>query len=65
MAIGKRVLRQMLSVETRLCGQLSGSPNGVADQSIVRIKAPTLPPAAKIDSSSLEPIAHLQPVAFR
>src|SRR5208337_2739314 len=40
-----RELMQMLALNCRLGGQLSGDPSGLSDQSRVRISAPISPPA--------------------
>src|SRR5665213_971812 len=47
MNIGWLVLSRMRSAVRRLCGQVSGGPSGVADQSWARVKAPISPPPAR------------------
>src|SRR3954447_10944583 len=47
MNIGWLVLSRMRSAVRRLCGQPSGGPIGVADQSWVRVNAPISPPPAR------------------
>lgn len=42
--IGKVEDRHRLTEVRRLCGQLTGGPSGVFDQSIERISAPISPP---------------------
>src|SRR6202158_1817331 len=47
MNIGWLVLSRMRSAVRRLCGQVSGFPSGLADQSYARISAPISPPPAR------------------
>src|SRR5665647_394179 len=45
--IGWLVLSRMRNAVRRLCGQDSGFPSGVADQSWARVNAPISPPPAR------------------
>ena len=47
MNIGWLVLSRMRTAVRRLCGQVSGGPSGVADQSKARVNAPISPPPAR------------------
>src|SRR5450631_4734756 len=47
MNIGWLVLSRMRTAVRKLCGQVSGLPSGVADQSNARANAPILPPPAR------------------
>src|ERR1700709_2726878 len=47
MNIGWLVLSRIRSAVRRLCGQLSGAPSGLADQSWARVNAPISPPPAR------------------
>src|ERR1700712_5609791 len=47
MNIGWLVLSGIRSAVRRLCGQLSGAPSGLADQSWARVNAPISPPPAR------------------
>src|ERR1044072_3353800 len=47
MNIGWLVLSKMRAAVRRLCGQVSGVPIGVADQSCARVNAPISPPPAR------------------
>ena len=50
--MGKRELRQVLTVVRRLCGQRLTGPSGVFDQSVALISAPISPPPARTVSAS-------------
>src|SRR5260370_36489379 len=45
--IGWLLLSRMRTAVRRLCGQASGFPSGVADQSYSRVSAPISPPPAR------------------
>src|SRR5665213_1652393 len=47
MNIGWLVLSRMRTAVRRLCGQVSGLPSGVADQSWARVNAAISPPPAR------------------
>jgi len=47
MDMGKLDARHKLTVVRKLCGQLSGEPNGVLDQSLERMSLPISPPPDK------------------
>ena len=47
MNIGWLVLSSIRTAVRRLCGQVSGRPSGVDDQSWARINAPISPPPAR------------------
>jgi hypothetical protein len=47
MNIGWLVFSKMRNVVRKLCGQVSGLPNELADQSYARVNAPISPPPAR------------------
>ena len=47
MNIGWLVLSRIRTAVRRLCGHVSGFPNGVADQLKARVSAPISPPPAR------------------
>src|SRR5580700_2880990 len=53
--IRERELRHMLTAILTLCGQVSGEPSGVADQSLARMRAPISPPPASQPEFSASP----------
>jgi len=47
MNIGWLVFSRMRNAVRKLCGQVSGVPSGLADQSYARVNAPISPPPAR------------------
>jgi hypothetical protein len=47
MDMGKLDAMHKLTVVRKLCGQVSGEPNGVLDQSLERMRPPISPPPDK------------------
>jgi hypothetical protein len=45
--MGKLEARHKLTVVRKLCGQVSGEPKGVSDQSLERMSLPISPPPDK------------------
>jgi hypothetical protein len=47
MNMGWLVFSRMRTAVRKLCGQVSGAPSGLADQSYARVNAPMSPPPAR------------------
>src|SRR3979411_1560557 len=63
MNIGWRGLSRMRNVVRKLCGQFSGGPSGLADQSYARVNAPISPPPARKSAEVGRLIFNIQTIA--